>query len=126
MLNLFTIRNTDGIEHVDQFLRSKQTHQVIFQRNVETGLTRISLSTGTTTQLVIDTTGLMTLCTDDLQTAGSFCLIIQLDIRTTTCHISRDRNRTMYTGLSNDLCLKFMEFRIQYAVLNTFFFQHSA
>ena len=112
MLNLLTIRNTHCVEHIDQFFRTEQTHQIIFQRNIETGFTRISLSTGTSTQLIINTTGFMTLGTNDFQTTGSFCLIIQFDIGTTACHVSCDRYCTMYTGLRYDFSLKFMEFRI--------------
>ena len=54
----------------------------------------------------------MTLGTNDFQTTGSFCLIIQFDIGTTACHVSCNRYCTMYTGLRYDFSLKFMEFRI--------------
>ena len=69
MLNLLILRNAEGIKHTHQLLRTEQPHQVIFQGNIESGFTRVSLTSGTSAQLVIDTAGFMALCTDDLQAA---------------------------------------------------------
>ena len=126
MLDLLVLCNTEAAEYRHQLLGTEQTHQIIFQRNIETGLTRISLTSGTTTQLVIDTTGLMTLGTDDLQSTGCSRFIVQLDIGTTTCHVGRDGNCTCHTGLCNDLCLQLMELRIQYLVSDTLSPKHVA
>ena len=68
----------------------------------------------------------MTLCTNNLQTACSFGIIIQLDIRTTSCHVRCDRNRSMHTCICNDLSFFFMVFCIQHIMLDSFFFQHPA
>ena len=68
----------------------------------------------------------MTLGTDDLQSAGGSRFIIQLDIRTTACHVGSDGYRTVYTGIGYDLCFQFMEFCIQYLVLDAALGQHSA
>ena len=45
------------------------THQVVFEREIETRLTRIALTTGSTSQLVVDTTRLMTFGTEDIEPA---------------------------------------------------------
>ena len=66
MLDLLILGYTKALEYIHQTLGTEQTHQIILQGNVEAGFTRISLTTGTTAQLVIDTAGLVTLCTDDL------------------------------------------------------------
>ena len=42
------------------------------------------------------------------------CLIIQLNIGTTACHVGCDGNGTMHTCICNDLSLQLMELRIQY------------
>ena len=55
MLNLLILLNSKRCENLHQSLRTKQTHQVVLKRNVETGFTRISLSSGTSTELVINT-----------------------------------------------------------------------
>ena len=66
MLDLLALRNTQGLKHSHQTLGTEQTHQVIFQGNVEAGLTRVTLTAGTSAQLIVDTAGLMTLGTDNL------------------------------------------------------------
>ena len=68
----------------------------------------------------------MSLGTDDLQTAGSLCVIVKLDIRSSTGHIGGDRYGTVLSGLCNNLSLKFMELCIQYRMLDTFALQHTA
>ena len=60
----------------------------------------------------------MTLGTDDLQTAGCLCLIIQLDIGTTTGHVRCDRNGSVTTCLCYDFSLQLMELRIEDFVRN--------
>ena len=99
VLNLFILCNTKGCKDLHQSLRTEQTHQVIFQGNIETGFTRISLTSGTSAKLIINTSGLMTFCTDDHQTTCISCHIIQLDICTTTSHVSGDRNCSCLTCL---------------------------
>ena len=44
-----------ALEDLHHLLRAEQTHQIIFQRNVEAGFSRVSLTSGTTTQLIVDT-----------------------------------------------------------------------
>ena len=56
MFDLLAFFHAKRIEDTHQTFRTEQTHQVIFQRNIEAGFTRISLSTGPASQLVIDTT----------------------------------------------------------------------
>ena len=49
---------------------AEQAHEVVLERQVELGLARIALTTGTAAQLVVDTTGLMALGADNGQAAG--------------------------------------------------------
>ena len=112
MLNFLTFRNAQRIEHADHLLGTEQSHQIVFQGNIESGFTGVSLTTGTTAQLIVDTAGFMTLGTDDFQTACCLCFFIQLDIRTTACHVGRDRYRSVRTCLCYDLSLQLMVFRV--------------
>ena len=68
----------------------------------------------------------MTLCTDDLQTACCPRVFIQLDIRTTACHVGSDRHRAVDTGIRYDLRLKLMVLGVQDVVLDAFLLQHLA
>ena len=53
-LDRLAFRHALGHDAGDE-LRVEQTHQVIFQRQVEAGLARIALTAGTAAQLVVDT-----------------------------------------------------------------------
>ena len=66
MLDLLVLRNTEGIEHAHQLVGTEETHQVILKGDIEAGLTRVTLTSCTSAELVIDTSGLVALCTDDL------------------------------------------------------------
>ena len=68
----------------------------------------------------------MALSTDNLQTAGCSGYIVELNIRTTTCHIGCDGNCSCLTCLCHDFSLKLMELGIQYIVRNPFSLQHTA
>ena len=68
----------------------------------------------------------MTLGTDDLQTAGCLCLIIQLDIGTTAGHVRCDRNGSVTTCLCYDFSLQLMELRVQDLMLDAALGQHLA
>ena len=122
----FIFCHTHGIHDLHCFFGAEQTHQIIFQRDVETGFTGVTLTTGTTAQLVIDTSGFVTFCTDDLQTTQFGNTFAQLDIRTTTCHVCRNGNSIFLTCQCNDFRFLCMIFRIQYLMLDAFHFQHFA
>ena len=66
MFNLFSVFHAQRIEYGHQLFRAEQAEQVVFQRKVETGFTRIALTSGTSAELVVNSSGFMTLCTDDL------------------------------------------------------------
>ena len=74
VLNLLPIRNAQSIEDGHQFLRSEQAKQIILQRQVKTGFSRIPLTSGTSTELIVDPPGLMPLGADDLQASGLLAL----------------------------------------------------
>ena len=67
VFDLFILSHTKRCEYFHQTFGTKETHQVIFQRNVKLGFTRISLSSSTASELVVNTAGFVTLCTNDLQ-----------------------------------------------------------
>ena len=61
---------TQGVHHAHDTARGKQTHQVVLHTQVEAALAGVTLTAGTTAQLVIDTAGLVALGADDEQAAG--------------------------------------------------------
>ena len=67
----------------------------------------------------------MTLGTDDFQTACCLCFFIQLDIRTTACHVGCNGNRTVNTGICNNFRFQLVELCVQHLMLNAFPAQHA-
>ena len=72
MLDDLTFLISGKVHHLGNTLATKHTHQVILEANEEHGRTRISLPTGTTTQLPIHTAALVTLGTHNCQTTRFF------------------------------------------------------
>ena len=66
MLDFLPFRYTKGIVYRNHPLRSEQPHQIVFQGQIKLGFTGISLPSGTSPQLIVNTSGFMTLCTNDL------------------------------------------------------------
>ena len=62
--------------HAADTIRSEDTHQIIFHGQEETGVARIPLTARTTTQLVINAAGFVTLGTDDVQASGFHDLVM--------------------------------------------------
>ena len=110
----------DGIEDLHHTFCTEQTHQVIIQGNVESGFARVALTAGTAAQLVIDTSGLMALSADDLETPELGNAFTQLDIGTTAGHVGGDGNCPHLTCFGNDLGLEFMELGIEDVMLDPF------
>ena len=105
MLDLLALRNLQRIINRLYLLGTKQAHQIIIQRQIKLRLTRITLTSGTTTQLVVYSTGLMTFCTNNLQTTKLCHAFAKFNIRTTSSHIGCDCNRSALSGIGNNLCL---------------------
>src|SRR5574344_831853 len=70
VLNHFAFLEAQTVHNTGNTLRGKQTHQLIFQRNIEHRTTWVTLTTGTTTQLAVHTAAFMTLSTDDGKTTS--------------------------------------------------------
>ena len=126
MLNLLIFRHAQGVENAHQTLGSEEAHQIVLQRNVETGFSRISLTSGTSSQLIVNTAGLVALGTDNLQSACFLRVLVQLNIRTTARHVGSDGNCAMLSGKGYDLCLTLMELRVQYLMGNALLAKQSA
>ena len=53
------ILHAELIHHILNSVAAEKSHQIIFQRDEELGLTRVSLTSGTTSQLIVNSSGLM-------------------------------------------------------------------
>ena len=109
MLDLLILRDAQGVEHIDQTLGAEQPHEVVLQGNIKFGFPGISLTSGTSPQLIVDPPGLVTLGADNLKTARLSGEIVQLDIRTAAGHVGGDGNRPVNAGVRHDLRLQLVE-----------------
>ena len=65
IFNRHILVNFQRIHHRVDAVAAKQSHQIVFQGEVESRTARVALTSGTSAQLVVDTSGFMTLGTDD-------------------------------------------------------------
>src|SRR5690606_24243460 len=100
--------------------------QIVLKTHVELRATRVTLATGTTTQLAIDPAAVVFLSTDDRQTTGLFHTSTQLDVRTTTGHVRGNGHRSGITRLLHDLRFALVLFRVQYVVRDVAHLEHLA
>ena len=59
MFNLLVLCNTKRSKYLHQSLRTKQTHQVVLHTQVEAALAGVTLTAGTTAELVINPSAFM-------------------------------------------------------------------
>ncbi len=145
VLDGFALFHAQLLHHAGHAVGGEDPHQGIFHGEVETGGARVTLTTGTAAQLVVDTTGFVTLGADNVQTTGGqhrivthlpggfqlgnllagrvlqlgdLCLPVtaQHDVGTTTGHVGGDGDRTCLTGLGNDLRFHGVELGVQHLV----------
>ena len=77
MLDRLAFRHLQAFHNRLQTLASENPQQGIVEREIEARGARITLTTGTTTQLVVDPPRFVPLRTDNVQAAGSNHLIVQ-------------------------------------------------
>ncbi len=124
----------------------EDAHQVVFQRQVEAGRTRIALAAGTPAQLVVDAAALVALGADDVQAAGRLDRVVadlpcgldplllrrrhilaergefrfqraaQHDVGTATGHVGGDRHRARRTGVGDDVRFALVLLGVQHFV----------
>ena len=97
MFNHLAILEAEGVHHSRNTLASEESHQFVLNADKEDAASRVALTAGTSAQLTVHTTTLVTLRADDCQTACCFHLGRELDVRTTTCHVGGDCNGAKQT-----------------------------
>src|SRR5690242_12828503 len=70
-LDHFAFLHAGGLQPAfDALGVTEDAHQVVFERQIEAARARVTLTTGTAAQLIVDTTRLVTFGADDVQAAG--------------------------------------------------------
>ena len=126
VLDRLAVRHAQLLHDAGNPFTAENSQQVIFQRQVKAGRTRVSLSAGASPQLIVDPAAFMSLGTHDVQPAEIGDALSQHNVGAAARHIGRNRNRAPLSGHGNDLGFFFMIFRIQHGVLDAPFFQFLA
>ena len=80
--NRFTFRQTQLVHQSLHLFAGEDSEQRIFHGQIEAGRTRVTLTAGTSAQLVVDTAGLVTLGTDNSQAAEFHnAVVVNLPLR---------------------------------------------
>ena len=118
----------DKRQQLDRRFRGKDTHQVVIERQKEDAGTIIALSACTAAKLVVDTPGLMPLCTENMQPAQGSDPFAQFDVGSATGHVRRNRHVAAFgpvprfmllTGLFHDHCFPRVLLGIEHFMLDT-------
>ena len=104
--------------------RSEDLHQVVFEGDEEPARARISLTAGTTAQLVVDAAALVALGADDVQPADVSDARAEHDVGAASCHVGGNRDRRGLTRLRDDRRLTFVLFGVEHVVLDATSFEH--
>ena len=99
------VLHAKAVYHGGNPFGAELAHEVIFQRNVEAAGAGVSLTSGTSSELSVNTAAVVTGCADDGKTAGLLHLRRELDIGTTACHVGGDGHVAGETGVGNDFGL---------------------
>ena len=125
----------------NKLVSTEYTHDIILRREHELRKTRISLATRTTAKLIVDTTGFVFFCTDDEESSERVFLdscsspelyhsskssysFIDLDIRSSTCHVGRYGDSSILSCCSDDIGFMSVLFCIQDFMRYSLFLKH--
>ncbi|MCY1538638.1 hypothetical protein D9M68_741900 [compost metagenome] len=102
VLNRSLFINTEAVHQCRDTFTLEDTHKVVFSRNEELRLARITLAAATSTKLIINTTRFVTLRADNNKSAKLLNTFTELNVGTTTSDIGSKSNCTLFTSLLND------------------------
>src|SRR2546425_374627 len=90
MLQFLAFFEPDALHHLHDAVRTKQPHQIVFERNEEVRRTGIALARATTAQLPVNAPGLVAFGGEDVQTAQIGDARTEFDVRAAAGHVGSD------------------------------------
>ncbi|RMV05524.1 hypothetical protein ALP17_05450 [Pseudomonas savastanoi] len=149
VLDSLTGLHAQRLHEILHAVRGEDTHQAVFERQVETAGTGVTLAAGTATQLVVDTARFVALGGNNVQATRFdhllmaflpvsldlcdllrgrifqigdlyFPVTAQQDVGTATRHVGSNGQSTRTTGLRDDFCFFFVELGVQNLVIDAF------
>ena len=83
-------------------VRTEETHQVVFEREVEARGAGVALTPGTAAQLVVDAAAFVAFGAEDVQAAEVDDAFTELDVRAAARHVGGDGHLARLSGLRDD------------------------
>jgi len=154
MLYRFALFHAELLHQRTDTFGCENTHQIVFQRQVEAARTGVALPARPATQLIVDAARFVTLGTDDVQPtrcqhtvmtflprglqrvdgAGvrigmqselRFEVTAEDDVGPATGHVGRDRDIAWTTGIGDDMCFALVKLCVQHLVGYPFLVQQA-
>ena len=133
VFNHILVAHPQSVHDRAQSVAAEYPRQIVLGRNKESGRAGVTLSSGTSTQLVINAAGFVTLSSDDMQTSGRTdlpCLCFRgrvaakYYVNAASGHVGRDSYGSGPPSLRDNFGFFLMVFGIENVVLNTLPFKH--
>ena len=102
-------------------LAAENPQKIVFQGQIKTGTAGVPLPSGTTAQLVVDASALVSLRTKDVQTAQFHHPLAEYDIGPPAGHVGGNGNRPLLAGIGHDLGLLAMALGVEHIMPDTVF-----
>ena len=113
VLDRLILLHAELIHDARDAVGGKETHEVVFEREEKFRRAGVALTPGTPAELVVDAPRLVPLRADDEESAKFLDALAELDVRTASRHVRRDRDGTLLPRVCDDLGFFFMEFRVE-------------
>gem|GEM_PF-4671800 len=113
------------IKNSKYFISPKNTHDLVGRRKEELCCSWISLSSRTSTELVVDTSGFVFFCSKNRQSSDFYDSLTEFDIRSTSCHIGGNSDSTKFSGFGNYFCFFLVMLGIENSMGDIFFFEQT-
>ena len=123
--NHFVFAHAKTGHQVLDAVATEDTHQVVVEAKEVLAGTRVALTAGTATQLVVDTAGFMAFGAEHVQATELGNSRAKGDVGTTTGHVGCNGHLVLVAGVLDDFSFAAMVLRVQDFVRDAFLFQET-
>ena len=104
----------------------EEAHEVVFNRDKESGGAGVALARAASAQLAVDTARFVAFCTEDEESPTILDTVAQLNVCATTGHVCSYGDGSVLAGTGNDLSLFLVKLGVKNSVGDVVLAQHPA
>ncbi len=123
IFNRHVFGQTEFVHEAHHSATAENAHQVVFHGNIELSESGVSLTSGSSAELIVDTARLVAFATNHAESAEFFHTFAEFNISSTTCHVGGNGHGAAFAGFRNDFRFLFMEFSVEHIVGHAFLFE---